>query len=266
MAARPAPLPEDEVDRIVDSIVGRERRKRTGKITVPQGTDEQREQLAVLLDLPAVDVDIRSVTTFGHGSKASVEIELSNGDTMTFDSIREMTTPAVLAAELAACAGVAPKIDRQRALKAVVIIRLLATRERAFSDNDIAVDWGAAYLQSAETIDLDFNDQGARWAAFSHMDQSDPYSKSRQEGIGFASATIVLRHLNGERYVRAGWFYQHVRAFETGIGQSALALRMLRVGWNRRGNFGRIKATAPSRNASLGWNFWTVPAGWEEDR
>lgn len=266
MAARPAPLPEDEVDRIVDSIVGRDRRKRLGKLEVPTGTDEQREQLAVLLDLPSVAIDVQNVTTFGHGSKASVEIELSNGDTMTFDSIREMTTPAVLAAELAACAGVAPKIDRQRALKAVVIIRLLATRERAFSDNDIAVDWGATYLQSAETIDLDFNDRVARWAAFSHMDQSDPFSKSRQEGIGLASATIVLRHLNGERYVRVGWFYQHARTLETGISQSSLAIRMLRVGWQKRGGSGRIKASAPSRNASLGWNFWTVPEGWEETR
>jgi hypothetical protein len=41
---------------------------------------------------------------------------------------------------------------------------------------------------------------------------------------------------------------------------------MLRVGWQKRGVSGRIKASAPSRPASLGWNFWTVPAGWEETR
>lgn len=266
MAARPAPLPEDEVDRLVDSIVGRERRKRVGKLEVPQGTDEQREQLAVLLDLPAVGIDVKSVTTFGHGSRASVEIELSNGDTMTFDSIREMTQPPVLAAELVACAGVAPKMNRDRAMKIAVIVRQLATRERAFNDNDIAIDWGATFLQVADTIDVDFADQGARWAAFNHLDQVDPFAKSRQEGISLASACIVLRHLDGERYVRSGWFYQHVRTLDTAIGQSSLTLRMLRVGWKRRGSMGRIKATAPARAATLGWNFWTVPAGWEEDR
>jgi hypothetical protein len=50
------------------------------------------EQLAALLELPSVDVQIRGATLFGHGSKAAVEIRLSNGEALSFDSVRDMTT------------------------------------------------------------------------------------------------------------------------------------------------------------------------------
>lgn len=269
MASNPrrvVPLPEAEVDKIVESIVGRDRRKRVGKIEVVGTSDEQREHLAVLLELPSVGLTVQKVSTFGDGGRASVEILLSNGETMEFESLREMTRPAVLAAELAACARVGPKINGQRAIQVAIAVSHLAERQQAFSDNDIAIDWGATYLQAAEVIDVDINDQGARWAAFSHLELSDPLAKSRVEGTGIATASIVLRHTDGDRLVRAGWFYQHVRSLDAGVGQSALTLRMLRVGWLRRGRSGRVKATCPARPGVLGWNFWTVPGTWEDDR
>jgi hypothetical protein len=263
---RVVPLPEVEVDKIVESIVGRDRRKRIGRIEAIGTPDEQCEHLAVLLELPSVGLTVEKVSTFGEGGRAAVEILLSNGETMVFESVREMTRPAILAAELAACAGVAPKINGQRALQAAVAVKGLAVRQQAFSDNDIAVDWAATYLQAADVLDVDINDQSARWAAFSHLEQADPLARSKVEGTGVAAASIVLRHTDGERLVRAGWFYQHVRSLDAGVGQSALTVRMLRVGWQRRGRSGRVKATCPSRPAVLGWNFWTVPSDWEEDR
>ena len=78
-----------------------------------------------------------------------------------------------------------------------------------------------------------------------------------------AAASVVLRHLDGGRLVRAGWFYPWVRAHESTISRQALAPRMARVGWKRPGSSGRIKATAPDRAATLGWNFWIVPEAWE---
>jgi hypothetical protein len=41
---------------------------------------------------------------------------------------------------------------------------------------------------------------------------------------------------------------------------------MERIGWHRRGQTGRIKATAPGRTGSLAWSFYLVAHGWEDDR
>lgn len=140
-----------------------------------------------------------------------------------------------------------------------------ASRAVAITDNEIACDWGAAYLQGADVIDLDFNDQAQRWGAFSRLERHDPLGKARETGVSVAAAGIVLRHEDGTRLVRCGWFFQHVRTLDSGVGQAALATRMARVEWNRRGGSGRIKATAPSHRGTLGWNFWTVPPAWEHD-
>ena len=42
-----------------------------------------------------------------------------------------------------------------------------------------------------------------------------------------------------------------------------LARDMERVGWQRSGESGRIKASAPGRSRALGWSFYLVRAGWE---
>src|SRR4051794_1887592 len=102
------------------------------------GTVGPAEQLGVLLDLPAVGVSVITVRTFGHGSRAAVEIGLSNGDTMCFDSIRDMTRPANLAAELVACAGTRPKLNQARALDVAALVRRLADRQVTMTDNEIA--------------------------------------------------------------------------------------------------------------------------------
>jgi len=230
------------------------------------GVLEPIETLALLLDLPSVNVSVLQVRTYGQGSRAAVEIVLSNGDTMCFDSVRDMTRPANLAAELVACAGTVPKLNQARALQVAALVRKLAEREATLTDNEIAADWGASYLQAADTIDVDLNDQAHRWAAFSRLEHHDPFARSRENGTSVATADIVLRHRDGSRLVRAGWFFQHVRTLDAALSQSTLATRMARVGWTRRGGSGRIKATAPGRQATLGWNFWTVPTAWEHDR
>lgn len=224
------------------------------------------ETLSAILDLESQDVSVLQIRTFGHGSRAAVEIVLSNNEVMSFDSIRDMTRPANLAAELVACTGATPKLTGARAIQVASLVRKLADAQKTMSDNEIAVEWGSSYLQSSDVVDLDMDDQGQRWAAFSHLEQHNPTIKVKETGITIAAASIVLRHLDGARFVRTGWFFQHVRTLDIGISQSMLATRMTRIGWVRRAATGRIKATAPRGGEFLAWSFWTVPAGWEHDQ
>ena len=221
------------------------------------------EQLAALLDLPSVGLGIRGARVYGRGRTARVEIDLSNGDVMTFDQARIMMRPAELAAETVACAGATPKIKGQDATRAFALVRALAEHRETSTDNDVAIGWGMDYLQAAPVLDVDINDQAARWDAFNRLGQIEPYAQARENGGSVAAAGLVLRHHDGTRLVRAGWFLGYVRHQEAAIGQAHLSQRMASVGWTRRGHHGRIKATCPNRPEVLAWNFHLVPADWE---
>jgi hypothetical protein len=221
------------------------------------------EQLAALLDLGSVGFGVRGARVYGRGRTARVEIDLSNGQCMVFAEARLMMRPAELAAELVACAGATPKLNGQKATRAFALVRALAEHREIDTDNDVATGWGMDYLQAADVLDLDLNDQGQRWAAFERLAHIEPHVAARENGRSLAAAGLALRHQDGTRLVRTGWFLGHVRQHETAIGQAELARRMAAVGWTRRGQRGRIKATCPSRIAVLAWNFHLVPADWE---
>jgi hypothetical protein len=226
---------------------------------------EAAEHLAALLDLPSVGVEIRGAHVVGQGSRASVQIALSNGETLEWDTVRDMVRPQNLIAEVAACTGATPTLKQPQAVRAVALVRALAERTAGITANDEARTWGIEYLQSADTLDVDLNDQGGRWAVFKHLDGVDPYTTARDKGAPFAHATVVLRHSDGSRLVRTGWFRDYVkREQDHTVSPAQLHNRMQRVGWQRRGNHGRIKATCPGRRDSLQWNFYIVPTDWLE--
>lgn len=222
------------------------------------------EELAALLDLPAVGLSIRGARIVGRGSGASADLYLSDDTTVTFDSLRDVGTPKSLALQIAACAGASPKLKQPDAIRAVVLLRALADHAEVFTDDELAVEWGVSYLQSADVLDVDLGDQAARWAAFTHLKDVDPESRSRAQGIPLAAASVVLRHAgDGTRLVRCGWFYSHARAQDIGVSASIVAHRMERVGWGRRGAKGRIKATRPGFAETLAWSFYSVPTDWQ---
>lgn len=221
------------------------------------------EALEELLDLTSVGVKIRGAQLFGTGSRATAEITLSNGETMTFDSLKDMANMGMLAAELVACTGALPKLTKANALRAVGLLRVLAQRNHTMSDNDAAIEWGVSYLQAAEVLDFDLDDQAARWSAFSRLGATDPWARAREDGTAVATAGLVLRHTDGTRLVRSSWFVAHVRHQDAFAGQRDIATRMSRVGWQRRGSEGRVKATRPDLHGQLNWAFFFVPAGWE---
>lgn len=220
--------------------------------------------LEAMFALPDVGVTILSVHLFGTGARASVRLDLSNGEQMIFDSVRDMTKPAVLRAELVACTGSTAKISGDQAVRAVALVRSAAERHKASTEDEIAAFWGLSYLSGARIVDVDFNDQGERWGAFDLLEGTDPWRAVRSEdGGSLASHGIVLRDRDGIRYVRCGWFQSHARAEDGTIGPHTLALRMARVGWTRRGSRGNVKATSPRTGETRVLAFWTVPAGWE---
>jgi hypothetical protein len=219
-------------------------------------------ELDAILDLPAHGLAVRAARIVGRGARASADLRLSDGTTVEFESVRDLGNAPRLRLELAAQAGVAPKLKPEQAIRLVVLVRAIADHEVGFTADDVARDWGMTYLQAAQVLDLDLSDQRARWAAFHHLSTIEP-AFERNAGRGsVAAASVVLRHQDGSRYVRCGWFRAHVRA-EDSIAATEIAHRMQRVGWHRRGATGRIKATNPSRPNSLAWSFFTVPDGWE---
>lgn len=227
------------------------------------------EQLNALLSLPE-SASVRGARVTGQGSRAAVEIDLANGDMMVFDSLRDMTRPAILIAEVAACAGVAVALKQPAAVQAVVLVRAMAEHARATNDNDAAEDWGTDYLQTATCLDVDMDDQRQRWEAFSRLrDVAGDVERaaiSPERGSSYATTTIVLRSHTGARYVRASWFQRYATKQDSTISRQAVTVRMLRVGWQIRGKSGRIKATCPGRPEELGWNFLLAPDGWETSR
>ena len=227
-------------------------------IQVPDAI-EAAAQLEALLDLPALGLSIVSADIYGSGSRAAVEIRLSNGETMSFDAVREMTQPGLLAAELVACTGALPKLTKAAALKATALVRTIARTHRTTTDNEAAVEWGVSYLQHAEVLDFDLNDQAGRWAAFSALAELEP----TRDPAGVPPPNWVLRHTDGVRLVRSSWFVAHVRNIDSASTRD-IPTRMARVGWQRRGSEGRVKATRPGLKGQLNWAFFFVPDGWED--
>jgi hypothetical protein len=226
---------------------------------------EAAEQLAALLDLPAVDVHVTSVQMFGQGASASLDIHLSNAETMRFASIRDMVRPQSLIAEVVACAGAAPQLKQPQAVQVVRLARIIAERAEVATEDELAIEWGLEYLQEAETFDVELDNQTARYAAFELISRRDPWAHAREMGGSFAAATIVLRDVTGDRLVRSQWFLRHVRGLTSKETPVSLAGRMKRVGWQRRGAQGHIKATAPGTGRTLTWAFWIVPADWGQE-
>ncbi len=220
--------------------------------------DDAGAQLNALLGLVDVGMTLKSAVTTGQGARASAQLELSNGEWLEFDSLREMAHPTVLKAELAACAGATPKITAADAITAVALLRQVARRQQTMTDDDHATDWGVSYLQSAQERGVDMRDQAERWAAFCDLRSLD---NARDEAGG--GMTMVLLDGDGIRYVRTGHFFPFVRAREPGMSEARIAQRMLRAGWSKRNQSGRIKATRPGiPGPPISWAFFTVPEPW----
>lgn len=224
---------------------------------------EAAELLAVLLGLPSVGLSIRSARIVGRGSKASADLYLSDGSCVTFESLRDFANPTRLAIEIAATTGATPRLKAPQAIRALSLLRAVSEHRETVTTDDLAVEWGTTYLQAAMPLDVDMDVQAQRWRAFSHLDGIDPYSTARAEGGTLAANSTVLVHTTGERLVRCGWFRDYVKRDDPTVSPQEIGHRMERVGWQRRGRTGRVKASQPGGTGVLAWSFYVVPADWE---
>jgi hypothetical protein len=216
--------------------------------------DRSCRDLEAIYGLDTLDLRITSARIVGHGSRASADIYLNDGSSITFEALGNACRPSSLLSELATSVGATPALKQHDCLRAVSLLRLVAQHEVTFSEDEIARDWGTSYLQSAQILDVDMSNQAERWGAFVALNRRDPAALGCQ----------VLRHTDGTRYVRCGWFRDAIRSQEGNLSSHALAMRMERVGWQRPGTKGRVKATCPNRNDYLQWTFYLVPLGWED--
>lgn len=222
------------------------------------------EELGELLALPSVGLRVTGARLFGDGGDAAGFIDLSDGTELVLRSMREATRPGTLMAEVVATTGARPRLKQPQAMDAVALVRQIARRTRTLGEAEQAIEWGVSFLQLAEMIDVDLFDQHERWGAFSRLAKTDPRARNRESNLSIATASVVLRHLDGSRLVRTSWLEAHVRAIDPRVTPAALGVQMQRVGWERRGQSGRWKATRPGAPGQLNWAFWHVRHGWED--
>jgi hypothetical protein len=222
------------------------------------------ERLSALYGLSKLGLRVTGARIFGRGGTASVYLGLSDGREIIFERLRDMAKPQFMLTELAACAGASPKLKQPQCIEALVLIRELAEHHETATLDELSREWGMTFLYGAGVLDLDMEDQGERWGAFEQLDRIDPVALAFEHRTAVAQKCLVLRDLQGSRYVRTGWFRVHVKRDDAAVSPAQIAQRMERVGWRRRGREGLIKATRPGFHGVLHWRFYVVPAGWEE--
>jgi NrS-1 polymerase HBD domain len=238
-------------------------RASTAAIQSTGGEPTPAARLTELLALASVGLHITGARIVGRGGGASADLYLSDGTEITFEKLRDFAKPQVLRIEVIATTGAKPKLNGERAADALVLLRQVAEHQATATADDHAIDWGLTFLQDADSIEVDINDQGGRWAAFELLGGREPMFAAREAATGYAKACVVIVGTDGTRYVRTGWLRAHVRESDPGISPPEIAQRMVRVGWHLRGSHGRIKASAPMRAASRVWTFYEVSSDWE---
>jgi hypothetical protein len=220
------------------------------------------EQLTELLGLDITGVKITGAAVYGRGSDARAVVELNNGETLEFESLRSMARPQTLLAELAAVASVVPELKQPGCMRAIALVSEISDKNMRISEVDLARDWGMEYLQDATVLDVDLRDQAQRWGAFSMLANRDPAFTARDESTNLAKAALVLRDWDGARLIRSGWFLAYVRSVAPRVGHVALPPLMAQAGWELPKD---TKATQPAGKETLHWKFYVAPEGWENE-
>jgi hypothetical protein len=242
-----------------------------GRLEDDRKAAKARDELTALLKLDRAGCRIVGARVVGQGSEASADLYVVDSagqrSEITFRSRRDVANAQRLNVEMS-CFDVVAGLKAADAIQANVLLGRIATHETTATEDDVAADWGIAFLREADTLDVDLTDQTERWAAFSRLTSMNPWADVHHGGT-LAGASLVLRHTSGVRWVRTSWFYGHVRSREAGaLGATEVIGRMARVGWTRRNGSGRVKATHPTdpSRTPIFHRFYLVPAGWEETR
>ena len=241
------PLPEAAVRKIAHSVA---RYDPAEKVTASL------DELDELLGLKAIGKQIDVVKVFGRGSNAVAWIELDNGEKIVLDTIGKFATPGRLTTEVALRTGAAPVFKPGQVVRVLVLLHDLGRLTETFETEDHALDHGCEYLRLTPTQAVTMSDQASRWQAFDLL---------AHVGRSSGPPEFVLEDTDtGARYVRSDWFATYVRSRVSPGEVEAIGRAMERLGWDKPGRQGRIKATAPGRKGTRIWAFYVVPKGWED--
>jgi hypothetical protein len=228
---------------------------------------EPLRELTELLTLDDVGLEVTGCRIVGVGRDASGDIFLSNGRSIVFGRLTEALNARSLMGQVVATVGAEPKLKDQDARHVVALMRRAGKVEESITEDVIATQWGRDFIEEADVLDVNVDDQGERWSAFKHLRDRDPAGLMRDRGGSFARGCVVLRHIDGSLYVRTSWFRHYVRQVgDHLLSPGALATRMQRVGWVRPGKEGRVKATRPDLPGHDLQAFYIVPPEWDERR
>lgn len=221
-------------------------------------------RLTELLGQEQVGLHVTGTATFGRGGGAKAHVQLSDGQTIVFEPMRNIGNSSRLAVEIACSTGAKIAPTKGDAIEALSLIHDLADAIAGSTDDDIARDdYGHVFLADARERHVEMADQTDRWRAFNELKASDPVQEARDAGVEISAKAIVLVDDIGTRYVPVDVFCQYVRRSGWQISPGELKTRMLSVGWKRRNERGTICARQPGGKGQIVRAFYLVAAGWE---
>jgi hypothetical protein len=224
----------------------------------PGGVKEALDAMSSVAGIAAHGVCFEQVRIVGQtGMRGSVDLRLSNGEELSFGSLRDLASARTLGMELTYAIGAEIQLDDDRIRRLVALLRTAAQRIQSNTDVEVSFMW-AGYLQGVERLKVDLDVREKRWNALAQMQAIDDTLERPRV------ARMVLDH-NGVLFVRSEWFCNHVRRLDPAVGPNSRIIDgMRRIGWDRpSGRDGRIRARDPLGNLpDIALAFLIVPRGW----
>lgn len=235
------------------------------------------DRLAELLRLAENGLRVLAVRLFGNGLTASLEVDLSNGETIECDRVKDLWTASGMGAWITWSVGIdAGKITKANATEACGIMARIAAKAsgRRLRPVDLGRDHGLGFLQAAPLETFRLNDQADRYRAFALLDRLkptdpdvDPFERTRwPDAETIARRSLVLLDVTGWGFVKTGHLFSYVKALGQVSHPLELGIRMSLAGWERAGKRGDTTATPIGGLAPrLKLRLWRIPPGWGEE-
>ena len=239
------PLAEEEVRTIARSV---------GRYEPAEDAEASLDELNALLGLDDVGKRIDRVSVFGRSTKGAAYLHLDDGEKITLDPIGSFTTVGRLSAELALRTGAQPMLKTPAVVRFLALLYLLGEHSALHELDDLARERGVEYLGTIAVGEFVPGDQASRWEAFNKLDS-----------VREASRFVLKDSGTGHRYVRVNWFADWLRMRSSPGEPDRVMTALTRLGWQKPGTEGRIKASQPRFKRTLQWAFFVVSPGWEDE-
>jgi len=215
-------------------------------------------------------IDDTFVSGWRSSRRATCRVVLSTRGGLVFDVDNWKSAPSsarALAQEIRLQIGTDPSIKKDDLGRLDVLVGQFCKVVQAMTVQDRAVELGRTFLQEAETLDVDLDNQAERYAALKQLKDRHPTAKAKADGTSTVAACIVLRDNVDRRYVRISWFVDFVKANAVSSQVGAIVEAMESPGmWSRLNDTkSRMKGTDPVTKDHVWQALYEVPANWPEE-